>query len=180
MFHQLETLRLYGSVLRIPKRTSSIPQSLQVDGQDMIVPPHTDIYCNSIALHTHPDYWGLDSLSWLPSRWIGPTDTAESVSADVSATQLFPREELYKPIQGSYIPWADGARNCPGKAFAQVEFVAVMITLLSKYRIQVLPEAGETSEQARKRVYETVEDSRLKLTLQMRNPGSVCLRLVRR
>ncbi len=131
-----------------------------------------------MALHTHPEYWGEDSLSWRPSRWIISTSNVEPGS--LSIPSVIPKENMYKPIRGSYIPWAEGARNCPGKKFAQVEFVAVIVKLLSEYRVRVVPESGETIERARNRVVEAVEDSRLRLTLQMQNPNSAHLTFERR
>ena len=34
------------------------------------------------------------------------------------------------------MPWYHGPRVCPGKKFSQVEYVAVMATIVSLYRIE--------------------------------------------
>lgn len=60
------------------------------------------------ALNTLPEYWGSDSLVWRPDRWI-ETDSGS--------------EQLYQPPPGVFLAWASGPRVCPGKKFAQVEFV---------------------------------------------------------
>lgn len=67
-------------------------------------------------------------------------------------------ESLFMPVKGTYFPWSDGQRNCPGKKFVQVEFVAVIAKLFHGHR--VLPERrkGESEELARRRVLETVKD----------------------
>jgi cytochrome P450 len=110
-----------------------------------------------------------------------PSDSALALKNHGSEANKTPyTEEILTPIRGSYIPWADGLRVCPGKKFAEVEFVAVIAALLRRHRVEVVSSAGETVSQARKRVYRVVEDSRLRLTLQMRNPDSVWMRWVER
>ena len=64
---------------------------------------------------------------------------------------------------------------CPGRKFAQVEFVAVMATLMREYRVSPVLEAGETVHSARERVMRTVNESHIEITLQMNKPKSVKL-----
>jgi hypothetical protein len=59
-----------------------------------------------------------------------------------------------------------------------VEFVGAMVSLFRKHRVEVVPEKGESVEEARKRTLDAVKDSRIVLLLQMRNPESVGLRWV--
>ena len=61
------------------------------------------------------------------------------------------------PIKGTFLPWSDGARVCPGKKFAQVEFVALTVALFQDRRVEPMPEAGESVEAARKRMLEVAE-----------------------
>jgi cytochrome P450 len=61
----------------------------------------------------------------------------------------------------TFIPWVNGPRVCPGKKFAQVEFVATLAMCLRKHRFHALPEAGETKEQMRKRVLDVARDSEM-------------------
>lgn len=125
-----------------------------------------------MAVHTHPRYWGADSLSWRPARWMVLNPLGGKAGLDA--------ESLFTPVQGTYFPWSDGQRNCPGKKFAQVEFVAVIANLFRGHR--VLPErlAGESEEQARRRVLEIVDDSAVKMLLQMKDPARVGVRWTRR
>ena len=125
-----------------------------------------------MAVHTYPRYWGADSLSWRPGRWI-ISDTLGD-KADLDA------ESLFSPVKGTYFPWSDGQRNCPGKKFAQVEFVAVIANLFRGHR--VLPEqtAGKSEKQARQSVLETVADSAVKMLLQMKDPARVGVRWISR
>jgi cytochrome P450 len=146
------------------------------DGKELEIPPNTNVYCNSVALHTHPDYWGSNSLSWVPGRWFKASSLAPP--SQENANEI--TEEMLQPIRGSYIPWSDGPRVCPGKKFSQVEFVAVLAKLFRTHKVEVVPTQQETPHQARKRVLAVVNDSRIILSLQMRNARSVRLRWVKR
>jgi cytochrome P450 len=150
---------------------------MKVDGREVTVPPNTTVYPNIIALQTTKEYWGKDCLTWKPSRWI--ESTSNSLTSPVTK-ELLESETSVTPVKGSYIPWADGPRICPGKKFAQVEFVAVIAVLLWKHRVSINPREGESLEQARKRVYQVIEDSETKFTLQMRRPETVDLVFVKK
>lgn len=84
------------------------------------------------------------------------------------------------PEKGACFAWFEGARSCPGKKFAQVEFVATMAALFRTHRVQPVPGKGETLERARRRVLDVVEDTRMQLLLQMRDPNSVAVAWSRR
>ena len=84
------------------------------------------------------------------------------------------------PIKGSYVPWADGPRICPGKKFSQVEFVAVIANLIKGHTIEVVQNDGETQEQARERVTAVTRDCSVAITLQMKHAESVRLKFVKR
>lgn len=72
-------------------------------------------------------------------------------------------------------PWTAGPRVCPGKKFAQVEFVAVIARLFEDGRVRTKLEAGEKLEDAVRRVKEVVEDSELDITLHMVHPERAVL-----
>jgi cytochrome P450 len=158
---------LYPQVLSIPKCTGDTPQVLKTEGREITVPSHTSIFPNCVALQTDPDSWGSDSLLWKPTRWIG-------------GSKILSAETFFPPIKGSYIPWSDGPRACPGKKFSMVEFVSVIAVLLWKHRIEITPGAGETAKQASERVYQVVENSATHFTLRMRDPKSVGLKFVKK
>lgn len=122
---------------------------------------------NTFAVHTNPRYWGNDSMIWRPSRWI----ISSSPTTNASANNLLKQETLLEPEKGVYFPWSSGARACVGKKFSQVEFVAVMATLFSRHRVHPVVRAGESSKTARQRVTDIIEDSLLRMTLQVRNPS---------
>ncbi|KAM0310229.1 hypothetical protein ACHAO8_008329 [Botrytis cinerea] len=167
----LETVRLWNPLIGICKTTFEVPQPLTINGQTIIIPPDTRIIPNTNALHSHPSYWGENSLEWHPSRWI----LSKAPSTD---TPSLDHEYLHTPPKGSYQPWSDGVRPCPGKKFSQVEFVAAMVALFKRHRVEIVLEEGETQEEAKRRVMSVVKDNAVVLLLQMRSPEKVGLRWV--
>lgn len=137
-----------------------------------MIPANTEVNINIRSLSTDPGLWGSDSLIWRPERWIMSPRSQSSDSDE---------ESLVEQQAGVFVPWAEGPRNCPGKKFAQVEFVAVMAILFRKHRVRPVLEEGETPEDGRKRVMQMANDSALTaITLQMRNPKKVSLEWFRK
>ncbi len=90
-------------------------------------------------------------------------------------------ETFVIPHKGSFIAWSEGIRNCPGKKFSQVEFVAAMAGLFRDWRVDPLSEGSETPEMARKRVMDIVEnDTGQVLLLQLLHPERAALAWKRR
>lgn len=98
-----------------------------------------------MAHQTHLRYWGHDNLTWKPSRWI--VQSSSNVSDDLG-TRLS-QETFLTPQKGTFIAWSEGVRNCPGKKFAQVEFVATMAALFREYHAEPVAKDGETPNAAK-------------------------------
>ncbi|KAK8855713.1 cytochrome P450 [Apiospora arundinis] len=114
------------------------------------------------AITTDLKFWGSDSLDWRPSRWIKST----------AGTDGGVVEEFSMPVPcGAFIGWSEGTRDCVGRKFSQVEFVAIMAVLFRNWRVNPVVLAGETPEEARRRVICLIEtDSYAVLLLQMLYP----------
>ncbi|KAK4097301.1 cytochrome P450 [Parathielavia hyrcaniae] len=156
----LETLRLY-TVVPVSKWVGDKSVPLQIgSGRTIVLPPKTMFIPSYAAIHTDPQFWGPDSLTWRPSRWIQrggkPGD-----------------EDLVTIERGSFLGWSEGARDCPAKKFSQVEFVATMAALFRDWRVEPerLNGGRESREEAQKRVLRLIEeDSAPVLLLQMLHP----------
>ncbi|KAE8441593.1 hypothetical protein EG329_004642 [Mollisiaceae sp. DMI_Dod_QoI] len=160
-----ETLRLYGPVVANIRYTGNLQQTVDIKGKSYTLPPKTHIMINAGALSTLPQYWGSDSLLWRPNRWIIIDEKSQSMED----------ENIFQPQHGVYIPFSSGPRACPGRKFAQVEFVAVIARLFRRHRCSPVLLEGETIVEAKKRVMEVVEDSNVELTLKMLHPEKVKL-----
>ncbi|KAH8805295.1 cytochrome P450, family 5, subfamily A [Xylogone sp. PMI_703] len=158
-----ETLRLYGPVTFIPKYTGELSPSLTIQSKTYALEPRTYVVINCAALHTNPEYWGPDALEFRPGRFIKLNGTGIG------------DEQLLQPPPGNFVPWASGPRVCPGKKFAQVEFVAVIARLFMKHRVEAKPMTGETGEMTVERVKDCLLDSSITITLSMRHPERVPL-----
>ena len=123
---------------------------------------------NLQALHTDPQSWGPESLTWRPSRWLRST-----LDPIVASQQP---HEFVEPATGTYAPWAAGPRVCPGRKLAQVEFVAVMVALFRKHRVQPVLMEGESMDAGKERLRAIVNDSGISaVTMQMRRPRDAAL-----
>lgn len=149
-----------------------------------MIPANTMVIPSHVAVHTHPRYWGPDCMAWRPGRWIEAKVSAAQTSDDDLAvtSDIFDAESLVTPHKGSFIAWSEGIRNCPGKKFSQVEFVATMAALFRDWRVDPVLEAGETDlGMARKRVMDVAEnDTGQVLLLQLLQPERVALSWKRR
>ncbi|KAI1772890.1 cytochrome P450 [Hypoxylon cercidicola] len=160
-----ETIRLYTVVPSI-KWTSSRSQSLTVGEKTVVLPPDSMIAPSYGSVQTDPRFWGPDSLAWKPSRWIKP-----AAVSDVDVVSKPGEEDFNMPVRGAFIGWSDGVRDCPGRKFSQVEFVATMASLFLNWRVDPMVAKGETLEKARQRVEDLIKaDSGSVLLLQMLHP----------
>ncbi|KAF2136432.1 uncharacterized protein K452DRAFT_130448 [Aplosporella prunicola CBS 121167] len=163
----LETLRLYNPLLSVVKGTQNNTTDLAIGEHVYPIPPNTRVIINLNALHSHPRYWGDDSLEFKPSRWILIKE-GDGPAID--------REYLYTPPRGAYLPWSDGNRACPGKRFAQVEHVALMASLFRDNRVEPAKLEGESDELARKRTLDCIASCGMRLLFQMLRPEDVALK----
>lgn len=110
-----------------------------------MLPPGLNLVPSYSSLQTDPKYWGDDSLEWRPSRFIR------------SSGGVLDDEEFVTPARGTFLAWSGGARDCVGRKFSQVEFVAVIATLFRDWRVHPVPREKETEEGARKRILDQIE-----------------------
>lgn len=93
-------------------------------------------------------------------------------------------DALFTPVKGSYIPFSEGARSCPGRRFAQVELTAVLAVIFSTYSLEL--DVGEWAgdgevgrmgpgerravyERAKARARKAIGESETVVTMQMRS-----------
>lgn len=155
----------------IAKSTGREARTLTVGNKSFVVPANTMLIPNHVAIHTHPRYWGHDCLVWRPSRWI-----QSGKVTDVATKNSLDDESIVMPHKGSFIAWSEGIRNCPGKKFSQIEFVATMAGLFKDWCVDPEPEGAETLDMARKRVMHMAEnDTGQVLLLQLLHPERAAL-----
>lgn len=133
---------------------------MTVGGKDIHMPSNTFIYLQLVGLHNRTDYWGTDSSTWRPDRWINEDED----------------EGLIEPPAGTFFPWSGGPRICPGKKFSQVEVVASIAYLFRNHHVRPVQEAGETREESSKRFFKnTMDDFGLVMTIRPKHPEKIKL-----
>lgn len=118
-----------------------------------------------LACQTDAKSWP-EPLTWKPSRWVIPSGTAG-------------KEAFYQPSDNTYFPWSDGPQNCPGKKFAEVEFVAVLAYLLKDHRLRIKQHEGESWALALERLSSTINDVNMGMLLRMKDADRVRLQYTR-
>ncbi|KAI1633050.1 hypothetical protein F4809DRAFT_655427 [Biscogniauxia mediterranea] len=118
-----------------------------------------------VARGTGPRWWGSDSLTWRPSRFIKPGGTEYTPQGEGKSAR---EEEFVHPRRGTFVGWSECARDCPGRKFSQVEFVATIASLFRDWRVDPVTFEGEVIEAARERVLDLIKtDSAIVLLQKM-------------
>jgi len=144
-----EELRLIPAILNVPKGTHG-DQVVTLDGKQLMIPDQTFVHLNIVGTHRNPRYWPESPDKFLPERWLPSqsektTEREQVVEKEVNGAEGMDKASfetsgaasLFKPVKGSYIPFSEGARACPGKRFAQVEGTAVLSAMFHKYSVEL-------------------------------------------
>ena len=123
----------------------------------LTIPPNTITSVNFYALHLLPSLWGPDASQYKPQRWVqkvpesnnkSNTNAKAGNSPQYGITSLLGERLKAEPSPvknpedsvtdgpAIYMPWYHGPRVCPGKKFSQVEYVAIMASIMSRVRIE--------------------------------------------
>jgi cytochrome P450 len=202
-----EELRLIPAILNVPKESHG-DQVVTMDGRQITIPDNTFLHFNMVGTHRNPRYWPDKPNEFMPERWLPSTTSTiekkeqvvekEANGADGLETASFETSgstSLMKPVKGSYIPFSEGARACPGRRFAQVEGIAVLSALFYKYSVELDvsewasdEEVAKMGKEERRKVYGMaveraemlIRRSEQVITVQMRVGDKVPLRFVER
>ncbi|KAJ4356728.1 uncharacterized protein N0V89_004764 [Didymosphaeria variabile] len=163
-----ETLRLATPapmLIRSPTEPSELPIITKDGPKSITVTPGIVVGGHFYGGHLS-SRWGPSADLFGPKRFV-----SQSASGD---------EALVIPEGPVYSPWLLGTRNCPGKKFSQVEFVALIAQILSEWRIEVAT-AGQSTQAAREKLlYMLLNDKYFNISTHLLNPEAVGVRFVRR
>lgn len=149
----METLRLYPSVVVIPKysmENTLVPvKTFSSDGKtestegikQVLIPKWTEVFIDVPGLHYNKRYWGEDASDFKPERFIDDKDNKEG--------------EGYRWPREAFMGFSQGARACLGQKFAQVEAVTMIAEFIRRFEVVIDPRAlveGESREEARIRL----------------------------
>jgi cytochrome P450 len=210
-----ETLRLMPPIVDIPKVVKKDPQPLTIEGKTFTVPTNTFIHINVVGVHRNPRYWphspskisnkAHDLDDFVPERWRlsarksveNPEFNASGDSESVDGLENVSFESngrLFTPVKGTFIPFSEGGRACPGRRFAQVEITAVVAVIFQTYTVELdvsewasdadVERMGNndrktTYEKAKAKARKLIRESETIITLQMLG-SNVPVRFVKR
>jgi cytochrome P450 len=202
-----EELRLIPAIIGIPKEPNG-DQTVVMDGRSFVIPADTFVHVHCVATNRNPRYWPESPNEFIPERWLPKTSTAEKEHVgddkndvgetdglEVASFETSGTGSLFKPIKGSYNPFSEGARACPGRRFAQVEATAVLSAVFQRYSVELDVsdwasdhEVEEMGVYARRGLYQTAIERAQKLismseqtiTFQLKRGDHVPLRFVER
>ncbi|KAF2028267.1 cytochrome P450 [Setomelanomma holmii] len=166
-----ETVRLFG----VPPPWRSIalkgPQLLITGPGDLTspatlpIPANTQVLCDVYACHTSPLAFA-DAEKWNPKRWI---QTADRIADE----QLMANNKMF-------FGWGWGPRICPGQKFAQVEFTAVLATILTNYKIVPAAKDHVSPDEAKAGIEKLIRGSTASMAVNFTDPDDLWVRLVPR
>jgi hypothetical protein len=142
----------------------------------LLIPPNTLVNLNIHAMHTAPSTYPSHK-TWNPKRWI--TSTAPAARTVLSLSSTLQNEKLVY-LERGFVPWASGPRICPGMKFAQVEFTAVLGTVLRRAWIAPSVKGGDDgNETAAKKEVEILlrESHHIGATISMKRPEDLWLKV---
>lgn len=169
-----ETLRLKTPVAEV-KWTGEKTQALRLGNETLSIPPGTLIIPSYIYVQRHSRFRGSDTQNWAPKRWIRASDANQtSQPAQELNKELRKSEEgfiekprhvdhaevlMQPPSRGNFLGWSEGARDCPGKRFSQVEWVALMAALFRDWKVEIRLEENESLSEAQERTRRFIDEN---------------------
>ncbi|KAG9589469.1 putative cytochrome P450, partial [Aureobasidium melanogenum] len=164
-----EVMRLASPAPCFARTPSASSQTLPIitskGRTELLIRPGVQVGWNMYGGHLSPR-WGPDALEFNPKRFIVEApDGTESVEA--------PNDVLF-------YPWVGGPRVCPGKKFAQVEFVAMVANILSRYWVEPVAQGNESEFEARQRLLNVMNDKYFNISAHFKRPEDAAVRFVPR
>ncbi|KAL6720900.1 hypothetical protein ACLMJK_002825 [Lecanora helva] len=135
-----EAMRLYGVVQYVPRNIVAPIDVVDSKGISHNIPEKTLCLMNFSAAFQNPTTWDRravpehrrtslhdsPALDFDPTRWLDKKEgTARSQQRENS-------------IAPAFFPFGQGPHSCPGRAFAHVEMVAVLATILKDYCLELV------------------------------------------
>ncbi|KAJ1550889.1 hypothetical protein HK096_004402 [Nowakowskiella sp. JEL0078] len=97
------------------------------DGNTLIVPKGALLLINNKLLQRSKKYWGEDADEFVPERWF-VKNTNDS--------------DVFVPVPGSYLPFADGPHNCIGQKMALFEAKVVLARIVQRFDFKLSNKQG--------------------------------------
>lgn len=134
-------LRMHFYIIRMPDR-------VDMNIRDWIIPRQKVIVTPTTVAHMDPEAWstGLGNEHPVDQFWVGrflkyPSRNAHGSTSD-TASPVFST----KGLEGSWIPYGGGPRQCPGRHFAKRQILLTTALLVSLFDCEILEEGVNVQE----------------------------------
>jgi len=120
----LEALRLFSPAYMVGRcacRDATIG--------DHVLPAGTTVLVSPYILHRDPEHWERPD-EFLPQRW-APLQAAPGYQGGT----VF-MSNVGEAVNGAYVPFGAGPRNCIGTGFAMMEAILVIASVVQRYRLE--------------------------------------------
>ncbi|KAI1774793.1 cytochrome P450 [Hypoxylon cercidicola] len=137
-------LRMHFYIIRMPDKVDMNIRDWVIPRRKVVVTPTTVAHMDSKAWNTglnneHPvDQFWIGRFLKYPSK--GANDNAQPHDSEPSPT--FSTKEL----EGSWIPYGGGPRQCPGRHFAKRQILLTMALMVSLFDCEILDEGKNVQE----------------------------------
>lgn len=103
-----------------------------------------------------PERWLIEGREKGPGMDNGDAHITKNVVTDADSQDPFihaavddiPKyASLFRPPRGAYIPFSDGHRSCLGRRFGQIEILAVLAVIFSRYSVELAVDDFATDQE---------------------------------
>ncbi|OTA53889.1 cytochrome P450 [Hypoxylon sp. EC38] len=130
-------LRMHFYIIRMPDR-------VDLNIRDWVIPRRKVIVTPTTVAHMDSNAWSTGSYNEHPvdQFWIGRFLKHGSKSAPDNITPTFSTKEL----EGSWIPYGGGPRQCPGRHFAKRQILLTAALMVSLFDCEILEQGRNVQE----------------------------------
>ncbi|KAI2615584.1 cytochrome P450 [Hypoxylon sp. NC1633] len=136
-------LRMHFYIIRMPDK-------VDMNIRDWVIPKRKVVVTPTTVAHMDPEAWSTGSNSEHPvdQFWVGrflrypSKNTLENVQVRDSASPTFSTKEL----EGSWIPYGGGPRQCPGRHFAKRQILLMTALMVILFDCEILGEGKNVQE----------------------------------
>jgi cytochrome P450 len=137
-------LRMHFYIIRMPDK-------VDINIQDWVIPRQKVIVALTTVAHMDTKAWntGLDNEHPLEQFWFGrflryPSQRGNDINQEPnsSTSPTFSTKEL----EGSWIPYGGGPRQCPGRHFAKRQILLTTALMISLFDCEILEEGRNMRE----------------------------------
>lgn len=136
-------LRMHFYIIRMPDR-------VDMNIRDWIIPRQKVVVTSTTVAHMDPEAWdtGLDNKHPVDKFWIGRflKYPPESNRSKIEAPDPASPEFSTKGLEGSWVPYGGGPRQCLGRHFAKRQILLTTALMVSLFDCEILKEGMNVKE----------------------------------